>query len=544
MLVFVFLFFFPFYTSSINPLKLVKKTLGLEQKDDVVDSSADADLADVDGQLGIARNLVWVVDSGEALDLTLASLLVDASAVSLLAVFERSGDVDEVEGSALLDHGAGSLARLVVRSDGGGDDGGTGASELGCDETDTSDVLVTVLLGEAELLAQLVTDGITEKQRDGTATLLVEGDVQGTGNGVLAGVGVAGKEDGETLLVTGGVRLAENLDNLGVGEPLGNVTTSTETAAELGTGNVERLGAGRNLILGHVLVRVGEVGHLLEGNDLDAELIPVLLNKVLSVVWAVEVLTLAVLAGTGVVTTDDEVSGTVVLTDNGVPEGLARTTHAHGKSEETKNGHTVGVTGEESLVDTDTGEVINVTGLGKTNDGVDEDVGLAIAGSADGQLTVSAVHGVPGLESDNSGPAELVKVKTELSGGVAESNVVVVHQTVNGIELSSNVVVTGGVEEVLDSRVGLVVGTKDQLGLPGLVWLVNVINSDDGEVAVVSEVTESDASSRLRRNLVNGLLGDLETDGHGEEVAICKTVVLDDSLVVLLVHETCKSETC
>jgi hypothetical protein len=65
--------------------------------------------------------------------------------------------------------------------------------------------------------------------------------------------------------------------------------------------------------------------------------------------------------------------------------------------------------------------VVNVTGLGETNNGVDEDVGLARAGSADSQFTVSAVHGVSGLESDNSGPAKLVEVQTDLCGRVCLS---------------------------------------------------------------------------------------------------------------------------
>jgi hypothetical protein len=65
--------------------------------------------------------------------------------------------------------------------------------------------------------------------------------------------------------------------------------------------------------------------------------------------------------------------------------------------------------------------VVNVTGLGETDDGVNEDVGLARTGSADGQLTMSAVHGVSGLESDDLGPAKLVEVQTDLCGRVCFS---------------------------------------------------------------------------------------------------------------------------
>lgn len=520
-------------------LKLVKKTLRLEEEDNLVDGSSDAGLADVNGELGIARGLVRGVDTSEVLNLTGASLLVDTALVSLLAVLERSGDVNEVEGTVLLDSLAGGLSALGVGSDGGGDNGGTSTGEFRGDETDTGDVAVAVFLAEAELLAQLVADVLTEKKRDRATTLLVESDVQSAGNGVLARVGVTGKEDGETLLVAGRVGLAKDTDDLGVREPLGNVTSSAETATKLSARDVESPGALGNLVTGLVDVVVGKVGHLLELDNLDTELLAVLLNHVLGLVWTVDVLAVPVLSGTSVVTTDNEVRGTVVLTDDSVPKGLTRTTHTHGKTKETENGHTVRVTGEKGLVDTDTGEVVNVSGLGKTNNGVDENVGLTVTGGANSQLTMSAVHGVTGLESDNSGPAKLVEVETQLSGGVSESNVVVVHQTVNGLKLATNVVVTGRLEKVLDGRV-VRRATKDLLGLNVLVGLVDILDSDDGEVTVVSEVTESNASTRLRTGFLDNLLADIKVDGHGEKVAICEAVVVANTGPVLLGHETCE----
>lgn len=38
-------------------------------------------------------------------------------------------------------------------------------------------------------------------------------------------------------------------------------------------------------------------------------------------------------------------------------------------------------------------------------------------------------------------------------------------QAVHGLQLAADVVLAGGVVEVLDGRVGLIVGTKDLLGL-------------------------------------------------------------------------------
>lgn len=446
---------------------MVKVALALKHENNLVNNAAHALLGDVDGEVSVRRSLVRVIDTGEALDFTLAGLGVDTALVGLLAVLEGSVDMDEEEGAAQVGDGlTGGLAGVLVGSDGGGDDGGTGAGELTGHEGDALDVLVAVLAAEAQLGREFVTDGVTQEQGDGTTTLLVQGDLQSTGNGVLARVHVTGQEDGETLVSTRGARLAQDLDNLGVGEPLGDVSTGTQALTELGTGDVEGADISGDLVLGPVLVDVGAVGDLLEFHNFDTQLALVLLDSVLGIIRAVEVLALGVLTGTGMVTTNDEVGRTMVLPDDGVPDSLTGTTHTHGQGQETQDGHPVGVSGEESLVGTDTGEVVNVTGLGETDDRVDEDVGLLGAGRTDGQLTVSSVHRVSGLESDNSGPAELVEVDTELCGSVAQSDIVVVVELVDGLDLSTNVELLGLVVEELDG--GMVfVTTEDELGLLG-----------------------------------------------------------------------------
>lgn len=115
----------------------------------------------------------------------------------------------------------------------------------------------------------------------------------------------------------------------------------------------------------------------------------------LRIVRAVEINTLGVLARTSVVTSNDEVCGSVILADDSVPNGFAGTGHAHSKGQQTDDSHAIGITGQESLVYTDTGEVVDVAGFRKTDDGVDEDVGLAGAGGADSEFTMGAVHRVP-----------------------------------------------------------------------------------------------------------------------------------------------------
>lgn len=425
----------------------------------------------------LGRVLIRIINTRESLNLTRPGLRIHSTLIGLFAVLKRGGDVDEVEASILFNRLLCLFAGVLERRDGGSNDGGSSAGEFTRDESDALKVLVAVLAREAEFAGELLADVFAEEQGGGTAALLVKRNLERTGDGVLARVGEAGEEDGETLLVAGGVGLAEDLDDFRVGEPFRNRGAGAETTTEFGSGDVERFHAGLNFIDGCVVVGIREIGHHLERDDFDAEFFLILLDGVLCVVRSVEIVALGVRAGTGVVAADDEVGCAVVLADDGVPDCFARTAHAHGEREEAEGGHAVGVAGEEGLVDTDAGEVVDVAGLGEADDGVDEDIGLAGAGGADGKLTMSAVHGVAGLEGDNLGPAELVEVGAKLGGGVymvlvvgreivevrirtAKLDVVVVLKLADGLELSSDVEFLCGVVEVDDGGV-LLISTED-----------------------------------------------------------------------------------
>lgn len=185
-----------------------------------------------------------------------------------------------------------------------------------------------------------------------------------------------------------------------------------------GARNVQSLDTSLHLILGLVLVRIGQIRHLLEWHNLNTKLVPVLLDRILRIVRAVKVDALGVLSRTSVITAHNEVGSTVILADDSVPDGLAGTAHAHGKGQETQHGHAIGVARQQRLVYADAGEVVDVAGLGQADNRVDQHVGLTGAGGADGELSVGAVHGVARLEGDDLGPAKLVEVETELSGCV------------------------------------------------------------------------------------------------------------------------------
>ena len=93
-----------------------------------------------------------------------------------------------------------------------------------------------------------------------------------------------------------------------------------------------------------------------------------------------------------------------------------------------------------------------------------------------------------------------------------------------------------------------------------LVRTVDVVNGQDSKVPVISEVAQGNARTGLEAVVVDGVLRDIEGDGHGEEVSIGQAFIfantVDDKQSVLLfipvlgrirnipspvlfVHETC-----
>ena len=67
------------------------------------------------------------------------------------------------------------------------------------------------------------------------------------------------------------------------------------------------------------------------------------------------------------------------------------------------------------------------------------------------------------------------------------------------------------------------------VGRCSLVWPVDILDRDDGQVAVVTEITEGDASSGLDALAVYRFLRHVERDGDTEEIAIGEAVVGDDA---------------
>lgn len=80
----------------------------------------------------------------------------------------------------------------------------------------------------------------------------------------------------------------------------------------------------------------------------------------------------------------------------------------------------------------------------------------------------------------------------------SQSNVVVVHQPVYGIQFASDIELLHRVVEILDGGMcDISLAIKDLLSLLFLVWLVYIVHGQNGQMSVITEVPESKSRSWL-----------------------------------------------
>ena len=517
---------------------LVQVALLGQVAQDQVHSGLHGGVVGVEGQLHLRRVLVRVAVTSH-LDLALLRALVQTLHVALLAQLQGGGDVDDHEaatggGGGVAGGGTGGLEG----GDGAGDGDTAVTRDLGGHPPDAGDVGVAVVDGEAEALAQVRADDVTIQDGDG-AGWVGSGEAlhQRGGDGGLARARQAGEEDGEPTARLRGLHLAQDVDDVGVGEPVGDVVAGSHHRAELGAGQLQHLGAVGDLVVLHVGVRGGHVHQHLERDQLDADLIAERQHQLLGVVRTVEVVAGGALAA-GVVTADNEVGRAVVLADQRVPQCLTRTSHAHGQRQQAQEHAVLAVVPvrvlQDLLVAPHAGGVVDVAGLGHANHGVDEHAALDLLGGTAGELDVGTVHGVARLERDEAAPAHLLELGARLGGREAKVVEVEVLGQADALQRAADVHVTGLVEEVVDGRVAVVGGAQHHLCLVGLVDGEHVVDGQHGD-----EVEELVAQGDLLANSLVGseVSGHIEGDGHGPHETTGQPHVVDDAVVGLLVHE-------
>ena len=146
------------------------------------------------------------------------------------------------------------------------------------------------------------------------------------------------------------------------------------------------------------------------------------------------------------------------------------------------------------------------------------------------------MHRVSRLEGDDLAPCHLLEEVPEFGRGVPQVDVVKVLRRLDSLYFTTDVVLLDVLALVGDGRVRRIVGAQDLLVLELEVGLVEVLDSQDGKASVVSRVAEGDSSALLETELLDLLLRDIESDGHGEEVAVLEAQGVPDAADPLRTH--------
>jgi hypothetical protein len=106
--------------------------------------------------------------------------------------------------------------------------------------------------------------------------------------------------------------------------------------------------------------------------------------------------------------------------------------------------------------------MINITRLRKSDHWMDEHVCLTGSRCPDREFSMCPVHWIPRLEGYDFRPSKLVEMGPKLGGRVSQVYVVVVHQSINGLDLTTHIKFVCLSEEIFNGRV-LFVASKDFL---------------------------------------------------------------------------------
>ncbi len=165
---------------------------------------------------------------------------------------------------------------------------------------------------------------------------------------------------------------------------------------------------------------------------------------------------------------------------------------------------------------------------------MDEEVRLRFLGGAEGQFLMRAVQGIAGLEGDDAGPAELAEMGAKFVRRVAAALEIVVDGLLDAGNRATQIDLARLVVQVVDRRVGDVVGAEDALRLFRLVGNPLVGHRQDREDHAF-RVAQRDVLARL--HLGGEFLADVEVDGHRPERAVGQPHLRDDAVVIRLGHE-------
>src|SRR6185436_5568066 len=201
--------------------------------------------------------------------------------------------------------------------------------DLSGDETDAPNVCVAVFLRKAEALRKMGAHNVAVEHRHLTPVFEQSRSQDFSGRRFPC-TGKTCEPETESLLVTRRMCFGKDRGDLGSREPTRQCTAKLQVFfAHFRSGDRSRVLSFRDARCLFVAILFGDVEQLRKRHWLNTDLITVLREELLRVIWSIEGTVLGVAAGAGVIAPDDEVIGSEVAADEGVPQCLTRSGHTH-----------------------------------------------------------------------------------------------------------------------------------------------------------------------------------------------------------------------
>ncbi len=253
----------------------------------------------------------------------------------------------------------------------------------------------------------------------------------------FAGTGESGKENRHALFVARRITASQFLHHFRIGKPTGNIAAFIQPLAQFGAGNIQHARALGHFVIRIIFIFIFQIDHHVERHHGHADVRLVLLENLLSLIGAVERLSVGIFARAGMIAAHNEVRAAVVLANQCVPDRLARPSHAHRQGQQGKLHGSLRIFGGQQLVTAHPGEIVHVARFGHSHHRMDQEIGLHLLGRAETQFLMSPVHGVASLKGNDPAPAQPGEFGPKFSRGKPQRAEVVMRGQLQALDAAA-----------------------------------------------------------------------------------------------------------